>query len=58
MVKKNRDNARLVVFLTTPHVGAEIMVYTPQEFEVKKDTLFFKEEVLKKGKVIYDAQAS
>ena len=46
-----------VIFLTTPHVGAEIMVYTPKEFEVKKDTLFFKEEVFRKGKVLYDAQA-
>jgi len=52
------ERLKEVIFLVTPHVGAEIMVYTPQEFEVKKNTLFFKEEVLGKGKVLYDVQAS
>jgi predicted nucleotidyltransferase len=45
-----------VILLTLPNVGAEIMVYTPDEFESKKDSLFFKEEVFKKGKVLYDVQ--
>ena len=51
------ERLKEVILLTTPHVGAEIMVYTPEEFDIKKDTLFFKEEVFKKGKVLYDAQA-
>jgi hypothetical protein len=37
--------------------GADILVYTPEEFEPKKDSLFFREEVFEKGKVLYDAQA-
>lgn len=43
--------------LVMPEIGADIFVYTPKEFESKKDSLFFREEVSKKGKVIYDAQA-
>lgn len=44
-----------VILLTMPNVGADILVYTPQEFESIQDRLFIQEEVLKKGKVIYDA---
>jgi len=47
-----------VGLLVMPEVGTDIFVYTPAEFESKKDSLFFREEVFKKGKVIYDAQAS
>lgn len=43
-----------VVLLTMPKVGADILVYTPEEFEAIQDRLFFEEEVLKKGKVIYN----
>jgi predicted nucleotidyltransferase len=50
------ERLKEVGLLVMPRVGAEIMVYTPEEFELKKDTLFFKEEVFKKGRVIYDAQ--
>lgn len=42
-----------VVLLTMPNVGVDILVYTPEEFERLQDRLFFEEEVLKKGKVIY-----
>ena len=45
-----------VILLTTPEVGADILVYTPEEFETMQDELFFKEEVLGKGKVIYSVQ--
>ncbi|MBS3975823.1 MAG: nucleotidyltransferase domain-containing protein [Syntrophomonadaceae bacterium] len=34
--------------------GADILVYTPEEFEIVQDRLFFQEEVLKKGKVLYE----
>ena len=42
-----------VILLTMPKVGADILVYTPEEFETIQDRLFFDEEVIKKGKVIY-----
>lgn len=42
-----------VILLTMPKVGADILVYTPEEFESVQDRLFFEEEVIKKGKVIY-----
>ena len=42
-----------VILLTMPKVGADILVYTPQEFESIQDRLFFEEEIIKKGKVIY-----
>ena len=45
-----------VILLTTPEVGADILVYTPEEFEAMQGELFFKEEVLGKGKVIYSVQ--
>ncbi len=50
------ERLKEVGLLVMPRVGAEIMVYTPEEYDLKKDTLFFKEEVLKRGRVIYDAQ--
>jgi len=34
--------------------GADILVYTPEEFEIVKDRLFSQEEVLKKGRVLYE----
>ena len=34
--------------------GVDILVYTPEEFEIVKDRLFFQEEVLKKGRVLYE----
>lgn len=41
--------------IAQPNVGADILVYTPQEFESIQDRLFIKEEIIKKGKIIYDA---
>ncbi|HUW64595.1 MAG TPA: nucleotidyltransferase domain-containing protein [Spirochaetia bacterium] len=52
------ERLKEVGLLVMPEVGADIFVYTPKEFESKKDSLFFREEVFKKGQVIYDAQAS
>ena len=42
-----------VILLTMPKMGADILVYTPEEFESIQDRQFFKEEIIKKGKVIY-----
>jgi predicted nucleotidyltransferase len=52
------DRLEEVALLVMPKVGTDIFVYTPEEFEVKQDLLFFKEEVFGKGKVLYDVQAS
>ena len=53
------ERLKEVALLTMPRItGADILVYTPEEFESKKDSLFFREEVFKKGKVLYDAKAS
>ena len=45
-----------VILLTLPKVGADILVYTPQEFATIQNRLFIEEEVMKKGKVIYDVR--
>ena len=37
-------------------VGTDIIVYTPAEMEEVKDRMFFKEEVFRKGKVLYEAK--
>lgn len=41
-----------VAQIAQPNVGADILVYTPQEFESIQDRMFIHEEVIKKGKVI------
>jgi len=43
-----------VGLLLMPELAAEILVYTPEEFEIVKNRMFFKKEVLKKGKVLYE----
>jgi len=58
VVIKNTDKSfyeRLeeVIKLTEPNVGTDIIVYTPDEAEQMKDDLFFQEEIIKKGKVIF-----
>lgn len=37
-------------------VGTDVIVYTPAEMEEIKDRMFFKEEVFRKGKVLYEAK--
>jgi len=45
---------KLVYGQVCPRVGMDIIVYTPQEWEhMKANRLFVREEILKKGKVIY-----
>jgi len=47
-----------VGLMTSPRLGVDFIVYTPEEFEnmIKDDNYFIKDEVLKKGKVLYDKQ--
>jgi predicted nucleotidyltransferase len=38
-----------------PKIGLDLLVYTPEEFaDMTKERLFFQEEIIKKGKVLYD----
>lgn len=38
-------------------IGMDVLVYTPEEFEkLSQGREFFKQEVLKKGKVIYESK--
>ena len=62
VIKKTRknfyDRLREVATLCDYKVGADIIVYTPQEFEAESRTnLFFKKEILEKGVVLYDRAA-
>ena len=47
-----------VGLMTSPRLGADFIVYTPEEFEnmVKDDNYFIKDEIMRKGKVLYDKQ--
>ena len=41
--------------LLRPQLGTDILVYTPEEFEqLRRDRTFFREEILAKGKVVYE----
>ncbi len=44
-----------VIQLTQPNLATEILVYTPEEFDEFKKSIFYEEEISKKGKVIFDA---
>ncbi len=60
IVIKNTDKSfyeRLVeiVKIAQPNVAADIIVYTPDEEQQMKNDLFYQEEILKKGKVIFNA---
>jgi len=52
------ERLKEVGLLVMPELGADILVYTSEEFEIIKNRLFFREEVLKKGKVLYDVSYS
>lgn len=47
-----------VLFMTYPRVGTNIIVYTPKEVGdfIKEDNYFFTDEILNKGKVLYEAK--
>lgn len=43
--------------LLQPKVGTDILVYTPEEFEeLKKDRPFVRDEILAKGRVLYERE--
>ena len=49
------DRTRQVLMLLKPRVGVDVLVYTPQEFEhLSRERAFLREEILTKGKVIYE----
>ncbi len=48
------ERLKEVGLLVMPELGADILVYTSEEFDIVRNRLFFREEVLKKGKVLYD----
>ncbi|MFN7182338.1 MAG: nucleotidyltransferase domain-containing protein [Planctomycetota bacterium] len=48
------DRLQEVASLCNYDIGVDFLVYTPEEFEKKKKSHFIKEEVLKKGKLIYE----
>lgn len=48
------DRIKEVLLLLKPKVGVDVMVYNRNEFSDMKKRLFFKEEILKKGKIVYE----
>ncbi len=53
------DRIGEVLRLTRPHVGFNVVVYTPQEVSQMEESghYFWKDEILAKGKVLYDRAA-
>jgi predicted nucleotidyltransferase len=57
--KRFLDRVAEVLRLVKPREALDVFVYTPEEFEqLCRERLFFKEEILRKAKVLYDAQRS
>lgn len=54
--KKFLDRIGEVLFLVQPIVGLNVVVYTPEEVNrmIGEDHYFFVDEILGKGKVLYD----
>jgi predicted nucleotidyltransferase len=49
------DRTRQVLALLRPRVGVDVLVYTPEEFaQLSQDRAFLREEIVAKGKVIYE----
>ncbi|MFP4220385.1 MAG: nucleotidyltransferase domain-containing protein [Phormidium sp.] len=49
------DRIKSVMKLLNPKVGVDILVYTPSEFEqLSKCRAFIRDEILKKGRVLYE----
>lgn len=47
------DRLEEVIEIVKPDVATDIIVYTPEEVDRLADDLFFQEEVIKKGKVLF-----
>lgn len=51
------DRLEETVDLLQENVDTDIIVYTPEEAkELEESDMFFKEEVIKKGKVLYEVK--
>lgn len=49
------ERIRRLLLCIRPRVGIDLLVYTPEEFEgLCKTRPFFREEILKKGRVLYE----
>jgi predicted nucleotidyltransferase len=49
------DRSKEMLQLLQPHVGLDVLVYTPQEFEkLCRERRFFRQEIVGKGKVLYE----
>jgi len=61
IIKESRQNfldrIREVMQLLKPRVGVDILVYTPEEFaQLSRERLFMREEIIAKGKVLYERE--
>lgn len=53
--KRFIDRGYEVALLTDPEIAIDFFVYTPEEFkEMQKNNYFIKEEMVKKGEVLYE----
>jgi predicted nucleotidyltransferase len=49
------DRSKEMLQLLQPRVGLDVLVYTPEEFQrLCRERPFFREEILEKGKVLYE----
>jgi hypothetical protein len=54
-LQKEMDRTKAMLQLLQPSVGLDILVYTPKEFaQLAKERPFFQQEIVGKGKVIYE----
>ncbi len=48
------DRTKEIIERLQPRVGADFLVYTPDEFRQMPERVFFRKEIMGKGKIIYD----
>lgn len=48
------ERSKVILNEVRPVVGMDVLVYTPAEWDEMKDRPFIKEEVLRKGRVVYE----
>jgi len=61
IIKESRqsflERIREVMKLLKPRVGVDILVYTPEEFaQLSRERLFMREEIIARGKVLYERE--
>ncbi len=53
------DRLKNVAFLIHSRIATDVLVYTPSEFvEMGEDNYFVRDEIIKKGKTLYDKNIS